>query len=264
MEGERVNPSDGPAPFWDEAAPSPSETDPSSPAPVSLGILAPAPLAEVPSEGPHKEDIAGSVAGLEPESGLESKEEDRGTLFDHMDSERGENQEPSALTGILILALFGLIWIGATQTVTVLMVGDLAVQHETRNWEETTGLMQESWVTEQEDCSEEGCSTEYCVNVRYSYGYGNLIQGDQLSTMEDCYSASSLAERMVERYPAGAEVSVYHHPDDLKNSILEPGLAPRYMWMLLILIPFQLVSVGILYLFGSAVKQAVRDANPQP
>ena len=263
--GERgdVNPADGPAPFWDEAPASTSETGLASPAPVSLGILPAAAVDEARPQAPLEGNNAASAVGQEPRGGQAIEEDDRGTLSNHMESEM-DDEESSTVLGVLILALFGLVWIGATQAVTVLMVGELMVQHETRNWQETSGLMQESWVTEQEDCSDEGCSTEYCVNVRYTYGYGNLISGDQLSTMEDCYSAPGLAERMVERYPAGAEVSVYHHPDDMYNSILEPGLALRYMWMLLFLVPFQLVSLGILYLFGSSVKQAVQQANPRP
>ena len=98
------------------------------------------------------------------------------------------------------------------------------------------------------NCDDEGCSDEYCVEVAYTYGSEGQMSGDQLSTMDDCYESRRLAEKLVERYPAGADVTVYHHPDDINETVLETGLALRYMWLLAFMLPFQAVSLVLLYL----------------
>jgi hypothetical protein len=62
---------------------------------------------------------------------------------------------------------------------------------------------------------------------------------------------------MVERYPAGADVTVYQHPDDINETVLEAGLAFRYMWLLAFLLPFQAVSLVLLYVLQSSARRAI-------
>ena len=172
-------------------------------------------------------------------------------------STANDGEEDGGWGGILFILFFAVFWIGGTAVATVAITGDLAKQHSTRTWDEVPGVMDRSWVDEEVSCTEEGCSTNHCVYVEYSYGYGNLLSGDELSKMEDCYASSGLAEKLIERYPAGDEVTVYHHPDDINETVLETGLSLRYMWLLVFLLPFQLVSLALLYVLQSVARRAI-------
>lgn len=168
-----------------------------------------------------------------------------------------DDEENGVWGGFLFILFFAVFWVGGTTVATVAITGDLAEQHSTRTWDEIPGVMDRSWVDEEVSCGDEGCSTNYCVYVEYSYGYGNLLSGDELSKMGDCYASSGLAEKLIERYPAGDEVTVYHHPDDINETVLETGLSLRYMWLLVFLLPFQLVSLALLYVLQSTARGAI-------
>ena len=240
-----VTPSDSSTPFWastdapeqvtpQEPAPAPPADE--APEPVSLGILPAAPVA------------ANTEPDTEPTTSVDLPEE----AFT-----QEEDEADVTMAGVVFLLFFSVFWIGGTAVATVVITGDLAEQHRTRTWEETSGKMDRSWIDERVSCDEEGCSTNYCVEVRYSYGYGNLLSGEELSKMEDCYASSRLASKMLDRYPAGSEVTVYHHPDDINETVLETGLALRYMWLLAFMLPFQGVSLVLLYLLQSSARSAM-------
>ena len=238
-------PSDSSTPFWESVdAPeqvattdsAPAEPVQTAPEAVSLGILPAAPVA----------------ANTETDAGRAPSVELTEEAFDQEEGEAG-----ATMIGVFFLLFFSVFWIGGTAVATVVITGDLIEQHRTRHWEETLGTMDRSWVSEEVSCDEEGCSTNYCVEVRYSYGYGNLLSGEDLSKMEDCYASSRLASKMVDRYPAGSEVTVYHHPDDINETVLETGLALRYMWLLAFMLPFQGVSLVLLYLLQSSARSAM-------
>ena len=239
-----MTPSDSSTPFW-ESVDGPEQVTPqespfaslseAAPEPVSLGILPAAPVTgntETNAERAPSDDL--------PEEAFTQQEEADVTM-----------------TGVVFLLFFSVFWVGGTAVATVVITGDLVEQHRTRHWEETLGTMDRSWIDEQVSCDDEGCSTNYCVEVRYRYGYGNLLSGEDLSKMEDCYASSRLASKMVDRYPAGSEVTVYHHPDDINETVLETGLALRYMWLLAFMLPFQGVSLVLLYLLQSSARSAM-------
>jgi hypothetical protein len=244
---QRVTPSDASTPFWNEVdapdevglpqEPSVPFTNESASEAVPLGILPSAPVDAAPQrDAGHLESVS----------------------MQETTSADNEADEHGAWGGIsLFILFFAVFWVGGTVVATVVITGDLAEQHRTRTWDETPGVMDRSWVDEEVSCGDEGCSTNYCVYVEYSYGYGNLLSGDELSKMEDCYASSGLAEKMVERYPAGADVTVYQHPDDINETVLEAGLAFRYMWLLAFLLPFQAVSLVLLYVLQSSARRAI-------
>ncbi|MEC8780166.1 MAG: DUF3592 domain-containing protein [Candidatus Thermoplasmatota archaeon] len=237
--------SDASTPFWDSVdAPeqvAPLESGPAPPseaAPeaVSLGILPAAPVA------------TNTESDAERTPSVELTEE----AFDQEEDEAG-----ATMIGVFFLLFFSVFWIGGTAVATVVITGDLVEQHRTRHWEETPGTMEWSAVDTVTNCDDEGCSDEYCVEVAYTYGPEGQMSGDQLSTMEDCYETRRLAEKLVERYPAGADVTVYHHPENINETVLETGLALRYMWLLAFMLPFQGVSLVLLFLLQAAARSAL-------
>ena len=240
-----VTPSDASTPFW-ESVDAPEQVTPlepvsvqpkeAAPEPVSLGILPAAPVA------------ANTEPDVERTPSVELTEE----AFDQEEVEAG-----ATLFAAFFLLFFSVFWIGGTAVATVVITGDLVEQHRTRTWEETPGTMEWSGVDTVTNCDDEGCSDEYCVEVAYTYGSEGQMSGDQLSTMDDCYESRRLAEKLVERYPAGADVTVYHHPDNINETVLETGLALRYMWLLAFMLPFQAVSLVLLYLLQASARSAL-------
>ena len=255
----RMGPVDEAAPFWESAEPSqegasaPAPKPPSSPEPVSLGILPAAPV-EANARSTHHQ----SANAIVPEASREERTDADGMPVQI--SQTGERQ--GTWVGVLFLSFFALIWCGATVTATVFIGADLIEQHGTRTWEETPGTMERSNVDTVTTCDEEGCSSDYCVEVEYTYGSEGQMSGDRLSTMGDCYESKRLAEKLAERYPAGAEVTVYHHPENINETVLETGLAPRYMWLLVFMLPFQGISLGLLYMLQKSARYAMSSSDP--
>ena len=244
-----MTPSDASTPFW-ESVDAPEQVTPlepvsvqpkeAAPEPVSLGILPAAPVA------------ANTEPDVERTPSVELTEE----AFDQEEVEAG-----ATLFAAFFLLFFSVFWIGGTAVATVVITGDLVEQHRTRTWEETPGTMEWSGVDTVTNCDDEGCSDEYCVEVAYTYGSEGQMSGDQLSTMDDCYESRRLAEKLVERYPAGADVTVYHHPDNINETVLETGLALRYMWLLAFMLPFQGVSLVLLFLLQATARSAMSGSG---
>lgn len=232
-----MTPSDASTPFWDSVD-APEQVAPSEAAPeaVSLGILPAAPVA------------ANTEPDVERTPSVELTEE----AFDQEEVGAG-----ATLFAAFFLLFFSVFWIGGTAVATVVITGDLVEQHRTRTWDETPGTMEWSGVDTVTSCDDEGCSDEYCVEVAYTYGSEGQMSGDELSTMDDCYESRRLAEKLVERYPAGADVTVYHHPDNINETVLETGLALRYMWLLAFMLPFNGVSLVLLFMLLASARSAL-------
>ena len=161
----------------------------------------------------HRADVERTPSVDVPEEAFDQEEDELGaTLF-----------------AAFFLLFFSVFWVGGTAVATVVITGDLVEQHRTRTWEETPGTMEWSAVDTVTNCDGEGCSVESCVAGAEASGSEGQMAGDQLSTMEDCYESRRLADKLVERYPAGADVTVYHHPENINETVLETGLALRYM-----------------------------------
>jgi hypothetical protein len=86
--------------------------------------------------------------------------------------------------------------------------------------------------------------TTYRLSVRYTYEVdGQPYQGSRHRFTAWNTSSLDAAEALVERYPAGARVTVFHAPD-ASDSVLETGLSGGDLFLLLFLFPFNLVLVG--------------------
>lgn len=71
--------------------------------------------------------------------------------------------------------------------------------------------------------------------VEYRYQAGGTVQtGSRIFFGETNFSIESEARAYLERYPAGKEVKVYHHPSDYAQSVLEPGAAQEItsLWVI--------------------------------
>lgn len=91
---------------------------------------------------------------------------------------------------------------------------------QSTRWPRTTGKVVESTVRESSGTDD---STTFAPMVRYTY----VVEGKTLESKQVAIGAvsgsQSGAEAVVEKYPLGAEVTVYHHPKLHYLAVLEPG-----------------------------------------
>ena len=118
-----------------------------------------------------------------------------------------------------------------------------------RNWPTTQGTIMYSGIQAHQSSDEDGTSTSYDAAVQYSYQVaGQAFQGTRKSFSDVRTSSVQRAQRILERYPQGSSVTVYHHPENPSLSVLEPGVG----WFSYIggIIVLGLFGFGILGVIG--------------
>ena len=112
-------------------------------------------------------------------------------------------------------------------------------------WPSTMGTVNSSYLERR--ASSEGGSTNYPV-VQYAYQVsGQAYQSAKLAPGPEVGGTG--AGKIVERYPAGAQVMVFYNPQNPADAVLErKGPAQWLMWLLLIVFDCALCGVmPILY-----------------
>ena len=115
------------------------------------------------------------------------------------------------------------------------------------SWPSTLGTVTSSRIEMRS--SNEGGSTPYPV-VNYSYQVmGQSYPGSKVMPGPDV--GGSGARKVVERYPAGAQVMVYYNPEKPSEALLErstPGFI-KLLWIILIILDLFLFGLGAVLLF---------------
>jgi len=112
-------------------------------------------------------------------------------------------------------------------------------------WSSTMGTVTFSTVERRRSSD----STASYPVVHYTYQVmGQMLQGSKI--MPGPESGGSWAHKVVERYPAGAQVMVYYDPNNPSDAVLERGMPGyiKWLWVALVLTD--------LFLFGMAVVMA--------
>ncbi|HSO11620.1 MAG TPA: DUF3592 domain-containing protein [Anaerolineales bacterium] len=108
------------------------------------------------------------------------------------------------------------------------------------NWPSTMGTVTFSTVEVRR--SSEGSS--YYPVVHYTYQVmGQPHQGNKI--MPGPAVGGSGAHKVVERYPAGAQVMVYYDPDNPSDAVLERGMPGHIKWLWVALILTDLFLCGL-------------------
>lgn len=110
------------------------------------------------------------------------------------------------------------------------------------NWSSTMGTVTFSTVERRR--SSRNSTASYPV-VHYTYQVmGQTLQGRKI--MPGPESGGSWAHKVVERYPAGAQVMVYYDPNNPSDAVLERGMPGyvRWLWVTLVLINLFLCGLG--------------------
>jgi hypothetical protein len=121
---------------------------------------------------------------------------------------------------------------------------------ETRSYTRTRGRVVRAEVEEVPRVSEEG-GTQFRPVVRYSFeARGRTYESGRIAIGAPAgpdTSDAQEARRLVERYPAGAEVDVWFDPRDPRRSVLVPGI-PASDVVVAVVLGLALVGIGMFLL----------------
>jgi hypothetical protein len=109
------------------------------------------------------------------------------------------------------------------------------------NWSSTMGTV--TFSTVERRSSGDGYS--YYPVVNYSYQVmGQMLQGNKI--VPGLAVGGSGANKVVARYPAGAQVMVYYDPNNPSDAVLERGMPGyiKWLWVTLILTDLFLCGLG--------------------
>lgn len=95
-----------------------------------------------------------------------------------------------------------------------------------RSWPQVKGKVIASEVTRSSGSISSGSSsTRFRASITYEYVVGGTTYiGDRVGVSDSGSTSSAKHHRIAARYPPGAEITVYHHPDKVDQALLEPGI----------------------------------------
>ncbi len=160
------------------------------------------------------------------------------------------NKVGSRLFGGLMFVIIGVIF-------TIFIAGDALDAVNSEGWSKAQGEVITSELLQTVSRDEDGGSTyTYQPAVTYTYtvdGIGHtgsrISFGDYSSNSEDRMRAA------ISPYPLGANITVYHHPADASNSVLEPGMSGSLWVMVASACIMPLIGIGLI---GGAVRRMLR------
>jgi hypothetical protein len=121
-----------------------------------------------------------------------------------------------------------------------------------RGWPTTEGRITYAGIQAQRSTDEDGTRMSYGAAVQYAYNVsGQEIQGTRRTFSDVRTNSRQRAERILARYPQGASVTVYHHPDNPSLSVLEPGVGWfSYIGAIVVLGFFVFGILGVMGVIG--------------
>ena len=116
-----------------------------------------------------------------------------------------------------------------------------------QNWSSTMGTVMASYLERRRSSNNRG-SVNYPV-VQYSYQVsGQLFQGSKIAPGMEVGGTG--AGKVVERYPAGAQVMVFYDPQNPSEAVLETKAPAQWvLWFVLAVIDVMLCGMAIVFAF---------------
>jgi hypothetical protein len=140
-----------------------------------------------------------------------------------------------------VLLLFLLFWSALTLMFDGRILQDLAHQSLATRYPRASGTITHSQVVQHRGND----GTTYGFEVRYSYEVdGRSYEGTRYRYGSWNSSDRDLADDAARRFPVGATVSVFHHPETPADAVLLTGVQGHDLFMLLFMSPFNLVMFG--------------------
>jgi hypothetical protein len=123
--------------------------------------------------------------------------------------------------------LFPIIFVVIGLVLLFIYFLNLAKVRASQAWPTAQGTVLQSWVRKSSSTDDDGgTSYSYHPEIHYQYQVmGKEYQGNKIAFGPKVGGNRSRAEKMMEKYPTGANVSVYYQPDNPANAVLERSIS---------------------------------------
>jgi hypothetical protein len=117
-----------------------------------------------------------------------------------------------------------------------------------KSWSSTMGTVMASYLERRRSSNNRG-STNYPV-VQYSYQVGGqMLQGSKIAP--GMVVGGTGAGKVVERYPAGAQVMVFYNPQNPSEAVLETKAPAQWvLWLVLVIMDVMLCGMAAAFAFA--------------
>lgn len=158
----------------------------------------------------------------------------------------------------VVLLLFILVWSAFTLMFDGMILQGLARQTLATFYPHAPGTITHSQVVERGNSDGDG--TLYGFEVRYAYEVdGRRYEGTRYRYASWSSSDRAMAADAVRRFPVGARVPVFHHPEAPADAVLVTGVQGHDLYMLLFMNPFNLVMLTGWYGVWSVLRKKEED-----
>jgi Protein of unknown function (DUF3592) len=147
---------------------------------------------------------------------------------------------PFSLVSKLIMTAFAVVWIGLTVSFDVMIFRAASLQLQTYHYLETTGTILESEVVTRKD--DEG--DQHRLKIRYRYLVDGVPYESHRYSFHTLSTSDSTWHTIQAENPVGGVVPVYADPDDPATAVLARGLLGFDLFMVMFMIPFNLIGFG--------------------
>lgn len=167
---------------------------------------------------------------------------------------------------IAIIIVSGLI---SALGITALVIGmqEIIDATSSRDWPEASGTVIHSKIENTETTSTGKRNREYSYQADIKYKYfvnGKTYVGDRISWGE--VSNKDIAQRRVDNYPVGREITVYYDPEIPEKSVLEPGYSSGLLFLPLLGIGAILCAIicgVVIWIYGEGLAQTLSSTIGQ-
>jgi hypothetical protein len=149
-------------------------------------------------------------------------------------------------TAFLTVGIVGCTFLLMNAIFLGIIVSTQRKMNAVQKWSSTMGSVSNSYLERRR--SSKGGSTNYPV-VQYSYSVnGQPFQGSKIAPGMEVGGTG--AGKVVERYPAGAQVMVFYDPQNPADAVLErKALAQWVMWLVLVVTDLMLCGMAAIFAF---------------
>lgn len=144
--------------------------------------------------------------------------------------------------GILgcVVLLFNVIFLG-------IIIATRRKMNAVQGWSSTMGTVLSSYLERRRSSDNRG-STNYPV-VQYSYQvHGQMYEGSRIAPGMEVGGTG--AGKVVDRYPAGAQVMVFYDPANPSDAVLEKKAPAQWLiWLILVIFDVALCGTAVALLF---------------
>lgn len=148
---------------------------------------------------------------------------------------------------LLVVGILGCTLIVINIIFLVIIFNTQRKMNAVKSWPSTMGTVMTSYLERRRSSNNSG-SVNYPV-VQYSYQVGGqLYQGSKIAPGMEVGGTG--ADKVVDRYPTGAQVMVFYNPQNYSDAVLETKAPAQWiMWLVLVIIDVMLCGMTVMFAF---------------